>query len=235
MGSSPFLTHADLKKERTPAELLTWVNDKCRELGETPEAKEFARSGNRLAKKFYDEVRPLALFAWREFGDRSDVKVKPNLDNDNFDGTISFGGHLQLSIEITYAKDGYKDSLRMEVLTQEGHVNLLAPINVVGARHSPNRRVEIPNVAVRHDVTVAKHLADVASCLAGKANVSYGPQHVLVVVVDDYILFRDNRDIQTLERLVACLLLSLSLDFGRLVILGASGELFISKVLHNPS
>ena len=230
-GTPPFLTRADLAQERTPAELFTWMNAKCEELGGTPEAKKFARSGDHLAKKFYDEVRPLALFAWREFGDRSDVSVTPDLGIDNFDGTIFFGGRPRLFIEITYAKDGHKDSLRMEVLSREGHVNVLAQSVWLALDYSPNRRVEIPNVAVRRDGTVAKHLADVASCMAGKANVSYGPQHVLVIVVDDYIPFRDSRDVQTLESLVACLLLSLSPNFGRLVILGASGQLFISKLL----
>src|SRR5712672_4308946 len=92
-GSPPFLTRADLARERTPAELLTWVNAKCEELGGTPEAKKFARSGDHLAKKFYDEIRPLALFAWREFGDRSDVRLTPNLDTTTLMGLF----HLEIT------------------------------------------------------------------------------------------------------------------------------------------
>lgn len=231
MGSPPFLTDADLVKERTPAELLAWEDAKCRELGGTPEAIEFARSGDRLAKKFYDEVRPLALFAWCEFGDRSDVKVKPNLGNENFDGTISFTDGSKLFVEITYAKNGYDDSLRMEVLTREGHVNALAPVTVVGTRHSPHRRVEVPNEAVSRDVTRNEHLGYVINCLRTKADATYGPRHILVLVVDNYVPFRDGRDLEILDMLLTRSLRSLSLDFGRIVILGASGQLLISKPL----
>ena len=234
MGIPPFLTDAELEQERTPVELFAWVDAKCKELGGTPEAREFARSGDRLAKKFYDEVRPLALVARREFGDRPGVTVKPNLGNDNFDGTISFRDRPQIFIEITYAKNGYYDSLRMEFLAQGGHGNHLARPSVVGTRHSPNRRVDIPNEAVCRDVTLNEHLRYVEDCLKAKADAFYGPQHVLVVVVNDYSPFRDRRDVDILDKLVTRRLCRLSLDFGRLVILGERGELFISKLLDRP-
>jgi hypothetical protein len=211
--------------------LHAWVRAKGEELSETPAARAFARSGDRLAKKFHDEARPLALFAWCEFGDRSDVKVKPNLGNENFDGTISFTDGSKLFVEITYAKNGYDDSLRMEVQAREGHVNALAPVTVVGTRHSPNRRVQVPNEAVRCDVTRNEHLSYVVNCLKTKAAATYGPRHILVLVVDDYIPFHNEQDVKILDMLVTQLLRSLSLDFGRLVILGASGQLLISKPL----
>ncbi len=228
MSSPPLLTQSDIEQSRTPAELLKWVNAKCEELGMTPETKKFARSGARLPKKFYDEVRPLAMFASHAFCNRPDILVKPNLNNDNFDGVITSPDNSQLFVEITCAKDGYMDALRMEVLTQEGHVNALAPITVVGTRYSPNRHIEIPDEAVNHKSTVTEHLGHVEKCLRSKANVSYGSKHVLVIVVDDYISFRDARDVQTLDNLVTSQLSRLRLDFGRLVLLGASGKLILS-------
>jgi hypothetical protein len=153
-------------------DLLAWVNEKCEELGSTPETKKYARSGAYLPKKFYNEVRPLALFAWHEFCNHPNILVTPNLNNDNFDGVINSPDGSPLYVEITYAKDGYKDDLRMEVLTLEGHVNALTPIIVVGTRHSPNRRIDIPNEVVNHDSIVAEHLEYIKNRLKGKANVS---------------------------------------------------------------
>ena len=228
MNHLPPLIKSDVEQSRSPAELLAWVNAKCEELGSTPETKKYARSGAYLPKKFYNEVRPLALFAWHEFCNHPNIVVTPNLNSDNFDAVISSPGGSPLYVEITYAKDGYKDDLRMEVLAQNGHVNALTPISVVGTRYSPNRHINIPDEAVNHDLIVAEHLGYVEARLKGKANVSYGSNYVLVVVVDDYISFRDNLDVQALDNLVTHQLSHLKLDFGRLVLLGASGKLFRS-------
>jgi hypothetical protein len=228
VNHQPPLIKSDVEQPRSPVELLTWVTAKCEELGSTPENKKYARSGASLPKKFYNEVRPLALFAWHEFCDHPNILVTPNLSNENFDGVIYLPDGSPLHIEITYAKDGYKDDLRMEVLTQQGHVNALTPVTVVGTRHSPNRHIDIPNEVVNHDSIVAEHLRYVTNRLIGKTNKSYGSNHVLVVIVDDHIAFRDNIDVQTLNSLVMNQLSHLKLDFGRLVMLGASGKLFLS-------
>ena len=194
--------------------------------------REFARSGTGLAKKFFEEIRPLALFIDKELHGRSDIQVSPRLGNQNFDGEIASPDHT-LRVEITYAKDGYDESLRLEELSREGSVDLLAPIRRVrGRRRSPNRFVEIEkNVAMRHDKTVEKHLNLVRERVAGKANRQYGPHYALLVVVDDYVAFRKIRDIEKLDCLVCEELLTLPLDFQRIVFIGASGGLHRSYAL----
>ncbi|MDP3786737.1 MAG: hypothetical protein Q8R05_04205 [Candidatus Omnitrophota bacterium] len=234
MTEPEILKHEEFEIMRTPAALKAWVDAKCEELGATPEAKAYARSGAQLPKKLYDEVCPLALFAWCEFGNRDDVKVTPNLNNDNYDGVITVSGQPPLFVEITYAKDGYGDSLRMEVLSREGSVNAIAPIAAVyGVRGSPKRQIEIPNEAVDHRKVLNLHLSCVRECLKRKANISYGQNHVLVVVVNDYIPFRSSSDEAALDEAVRTLLPSLRLDFLRIVMLGASGKLFIQYDLHH--
>ncbi len=228
MNGSKILKHKEFEVTRTPAALKEWVDARCVELGATPEAKAYARSGALLPKKLYDEVRPLALFAWREFGNRDNVKVTPNLNNDNYDGVITVYGQPSLFVEITYAKDGYGDSLRMEILSREGSVNALAPIAAAhGVRGSSKRQIEIPDEAVDHREVLNLHLSCVRECLKRKANITYGQNHVLVVVVDDYIPFYSSSDEAALDEAVRAILPSLRLDFLRIMMLGVSGRLFV--------
>lgn len=234
MTKPEILKHEELEVMRTPAALKAWVDAKCEELGATPEAKAYARSGAQLPKKLYDEVRPLALFAWREFGNRDDVKVTPNLNNDNYDGVITVSGQPSLFVEITYAKDGYGDSLRMEVLNREGSVNAYAPIAAVhGVRGSPMRQIEIQNELVYQREVLNLHLSYVRERLKLKANTSHGQNHVLVVVVDDYRPFRSSSDEAALDEAVREIIPSLRLDFLRIVMLGATGRLFVQYDLHH--
>lgn len=234
MAEPEILKHEEFEVSRTPAALKAWVDIKGEELGATSEAKAYARSGAKLPKKLYDEVRPLALFAWREFGNRNDVKVTPNLNNDNYDGVITVADQSPLFVEITYAKDGYGESLRLEILSEQGSVYANAPISAVhGVRGSPKRQIEIPNEAVDHPDLLNLHLCHVIECLKHKANVSYGQNYVLVVVVDDYNAFLNRSDEMALDESVRALLSSLRLDFSRIVMLGASGRLFSSYDLRH--
>jgi len=77
---SPILERSDMEVTRSPAQLLACVMRKCAELGASPDAKAFARSGALLPKKFYDEIYPLATYAEREFRGQDGVLVQPNLD-----------------------------------------------------------------------------------------------------------------------------------------------------------
>ena len=181
MDASRILDRSDMERPRRPSELLAWVMAKCNELGATPDAKAFARSGALLPKKFYDEVYPLALFADREFAGRDDVLVQPNLDNDNFDGRITVGagpGRRTIFVEVTYAKDGYDEARRMEVLCREGHVSLTGSVSSAGRKGSPNRKVHVESEAVSHLAALEDYLAIVRERLKDKARSRYGKDHV---------------------------------------------------------
>lgn len=232
MDASDILDRSDMERPRSPSELFAWVMAKCNELGATPEAKAFARSAALLPKKFYDEVYPLALFAQREFGGRDDVLVQPNFDNDNFDGRITIGtGAVRkktIFVEVTYAKDGYDESRRMEVLCREGHVSLTGPVFSSGQKGSPNRKVHVESEAVSHLAVLEDYLAIVRARLEDKAHSCYGKDHVLVVAVDDYLPLRESSDIDRLHEATASWLPELRLDFGRVVFLGIADNLFLS-------
>jgi len=224
MAGAAILTRAQMTRPRTPAGLFGWVEAKSRRLGSTRTAKAYARS-NVLAKKFYEEIRPMALYALRRYGSRSDVRITPNLTNDNFDAVVAVPGEAPAYLEITYAKD-YDDALRLEVLAKEGSVNALTPRKIVREKGA-KRQVSFPNEAVEHADVVQNHLSLVEARLEGKANKSYGRRHCLIVVVDDYISIRTSQDTKALERVVTKKIRSQSLDFREIVAVGASGALFL--------
>lgn len=231
MRPTAILDATDMSEARTPAELAAWVERKCRELSATAEAKAFARSGASLAKKFYDEIFPLARFSAHEYAGRSDVLIRPNLGNENFDAHVTLGsGRARRSvfIELTYAKDGYDTSLRMEVLASEGNVFLTGPVTVSGRKGAPNRRVSVELDAADHIETLENYFTLVEKRLRAKSGVSYGDNHILLVAVDDYFALLQDSDWPRLRAFVNALLPTLALDFPRVVFVGIAGRLFLS-------
>lgn len=218
------LQRADMEVPRNPRELCDWVETKAVELAQTKEGKAYARSGAILPKKLWEEIRPLGLFALSRYGFEG-VKCTPNLSNDNYDGTIKFSDPSipPIHVELTYAKDGHDERLRLSVLTSEGGVNALGKIKISGTK-TPSQSIEVENEAVDHTEVREAALVLLNDRLAGKSNKQYGRNHVLVVVVDDYLAFRREEDKEELMRHAQTLIPGMKLDFGAVYLLGASGE-----------
>lgn len=215
---------ADMSRPRSPDDLVRWVDEYCQRLGSSSEAKTYARSGDEMPKKFYEEVRPLAIYAQAAFGQVKGAIVTPNLGDDPYDGIIELPDRT-VYVEITANKDGYADSLRMEALTTNGHVNAISPITAKGRRHSPSREVTAENVAVDHDETVNEHLVRIEKRISAKADDRYTRNHHLLVTVDDYIPFREADDIRKLQEAVYDCIQPLPLMFAKVVVVGESGRI----------
>ncbi|MBI3808355.1 MAG: hypothetical protein HY281_12735 [Nitrospirae bacterium] len=220
------LQQVDMESTRTPSALCEWVVSKASALSETDEGKRFARSGATLPKKLWEEIRPLGLFAFRRYGLRKDVKCTPNLNNENYDGRIDFDDISVPSIyvEITYAKDGYDESLRLEVLSAIGSVNRSGRISISGTKASGHRKVDVENEFVDRQETRGHALEIVRERIVNKSDKVYGPNHVLVVVIDDYLPFRTEGDRMILVEYAKSVIDNVKLDFGEIVLLGSSGN-----------
>ncbi len=217
------LNATDMEQSRSPRELCNWVDARAAEFSSTPEAKEYARSGARLPKKLWEEIRPLALFTRCRYGD-NDVRCTPSLSNDNYDGKIDFFGPASapVYVEITYAKDGYDERLRLKVLSETGSVNALGKITVSGTKKS-GQTVCVENEAVDHTEVRDVALRLVTERLRGKSNKDYGNNHILVVVVDDYLPFRSDEDKSILMTRIRDELSKLRMNVGAVYVLGSSG------------
>jgi len=220
------LQREDMEVTRTPRGLCEWVRIKTTELSETDEAKRYARSGELLPKKFFEEIRPLCLFAQLRYGLDDGVWCTPKLGNDNYDATIEFSDEYRSSVyvEITYAKDGYDESLRLEILSDKGLVNVLGRITKSGTKASGRRSISVENEAVRHDEVRSNALNIVKERILSKSSKKYGKNHILLVVVDDYIPFRFAEDKKMLEGLSKSVIEGARPDFRGVVLLGESGN-----------
>lgn len=226
-GVEAILQRADMEVQRSPRELCDWVDTKASELSQSKEGKAYARSGAMLPKKLWEEIRPLGLFALSRYGAEG-VKCTPNLSNDNYDGKIEFADPSvpPIYVELTYAKDGHDERLRLGFLSSEGSVNALSKkITVPGTKASV-----FENEAVDHIDVRSAALMRLKDRLAGKSNKHYGRNHVLVVVVDDHLLFRTEEDKEVLVRYAQSTVPDLKLDFGAVYLVGASGK-YCARVL----
>ena len=233
MDPARVLNREQMETARTPDELYAWVRRKCKELSRSPEAKAYARSGKPLPKKLYDELFPLAIFVSREYRGRTDVRVQPHLGNDNFDATVTFSGQTEqaLFIETTYAKDGYDESLRMEVLAKEGHVFLTGSVSKFGRRGAADRVVTVSPQAASRAEQLEEYLGLVHARLKAKANRRYGAHHVLLVAVDDYLPLAQDHDWPIVDQRARSWMADLALDFGRIVFVGVAERLLLSYSL----
>ncbi|MBI3989411.1 MAG: hypothetical protein HY347_07315 [candidate division NC10 bacterium] len=214
--------------ERAPDQLASWVDQKCRELSSSPEARRYARlRRDELVKKFYEELRPLSLFAQHCHSGRNDVYCQPNLNKrDNFDAVIrncSTTPETILFIQFTSTTESYEESLRMEVLNEGGSVNALGKVKVKGTRVT-GHTIEVENECVLHSEVVGKNLRLIKERAQEKAKREHSEQHVLVIVIDDYFAFTSDEDIATLKDFVEWVVISPKLDFKTLYLLGASGK-----------
>ena len=223
------LNPADMEQSRTPRELYNWVDAITTKLSKTKAGKNYARSGSRLPKKLWEEIRPLALFSLYLYGE-NDVLCTPNLTNDNYDGKIEF---LDTSIppvyiEITYAKDGKDERHRLQILTEKGNVSALGKITV--SRTKGSKTIKVENEGLPHIEVLERALDLVKDRLIGKSYIQYGKDHILVVVIDDYLPFRTEEDKEVLMIYTQTILTELTLNVGAIYLLGSSGNYCIQVI-----
>jgi hypothetical protein len=129
----------------------------------------------------------------------------------------------RLFVEFTYAKDGFEDSLRMEVLNDKGRVNMLGEVSHCGTRNT-GHQIEVPDEVVLGSHTLENHRRLIIDRLKAKAAKKYGSDHVLVVVFDDYVGCRSDQDLADLTSYLASEVDLSALDFKSLYLLGSSGK-----------
>lgn len=122
--SPPVLTQQELEIPRSAADMLAWV-DEAHARFNTKKLRAQAREGRHFADELIHESRPMALFAHRHFGASPQVIITHVLGNQNYDGIVEDKRASPEPIrylEVTTTLKTYEDSLRMELLSKEGHV-----------------------------------------------------------------------------------------------------------------
>src|SRR6266853_505601 len=138
----PVLSQQELETPRSAADMLAWVNEAHGRFN-TKKLKAEAREGKHFAGELVHEARPMALFAHRYYGASTQVTITHVIGNQNHDGIVEDKRGCPepiLYLEVTTTLKTYEDSLRMELLTKQGHVAAYGPVIAEGHRH---KRVSI--------------------------------------------------------------------------------------------
>ncbi len=111
----------------------------------------------------------------------------------------------------------------MEVLNCKGRVNALGEVTSSGTRNT-GHHIEVLDEAVPRSRIVEKHQRLIIARIKAKARKKYGPDHILVVVFDDFVGFRSDQEIADLKSSIASEIDLSTLDFRSLYLLGFSGK-----------
>src|SRR5882762_8642262 len=226
LGTFPVLTQLELETPRTAADMLAWV-DLAHARFNTKELRAAARAGKYFADELIHEARPMALLAHRYFGASAQVTIRHVIGNQNYDGIVEDKRQHPGSIrylEVTTTLKTYHDSLRMELLSKDGHVAAYGPVTAVGPRH--NRvSVKAEGVAREHRAIRDDHLALVCEAVARKAGKCYQPDTALIVAVDDSVPFSTSEDQAALDGLATGTLVPMlqGTNFSLLALEGSNG------------
>jgi len=135
-------------------------------------------------KKFAEEIWPLANYAHRFFGQRSDVYFKPVIGNQSYDALLVDASGLTLChFEITQAlydaNEGYQDRLRREHRVQHRYASLFGP----PLKRDPNSGGVIKSEIEFSDKNkdVQSTLCQIRIAIEEKASGTYPADTVLIV------------------------------------------------------
>lgn len=229
MDPEQILSAADCETERTPRELILWVEEKSKLFGRTEDGKSYARARTGLARNLIDHIYPLSRLAKHLFDGRLDVVCKPVID-DGFNAIIVDYRDRPLKVhklKFVQAIHAYEEYLQRVYLPEQGFLSAVSRL-AGGSTHSGDEPVN--NIA-----WLNKSLELIAQTVALETGRRYGRDTSLVVVFDDYASFRSDDDLAALERFVSSEVLPMPLDFSKLFLLGWSGHTLLGFALANKS
>jgi hypothetical protein len=223
MDPEQILSAVDCETERTPQELILWVEEKSKLFGRSEHGKSYARARTGLARNFIDHIYPLSRLAKHLFAGRLDVVCKPSIDDHDFNAIVVDYRDRPLKVhklKFVHAIHAYEAYLQRVYLAEEGFLSAVSRLMTSNAHGSDE---PVNNIA-----WLNKSLELIAQTVASETGKRYGRDTSLVVVFDDYAAFRSHDDLAALERFVSSEILPMQLSFSKLFLLGWSGHTLLS-------
>lgn len=222
------ISEDELTEERTPRELLDWVESTIRRIGSTVEGKRALRFRKGLAKELMEEVHPLAIFGLGKYGESKTVKLKPVLGNQKFDAIvrdITTEPATSSFIEITQAHEGENEHLRKLALEREGYVSPIGHVTKKGTKKT-GLDVSVEVEAISHDDSIQRDLDMIFDAAKRKEGKEYLPNTSLVIKFDDALHFQESAEIAELDAMVQEKLMNLTLSFSTIYLVGETKKTF---------
>lgn len=191
------LTEEECGQDRTPDELYAWLFEKmdlfhslsC----DDPNLNRELLLHEGLAKQFYEEIYPLAMFTKHYYGGRTDVCVKWVPGNQNHDALISDQGGGPVFVEITQTCFDRQERCRWESILQKRPgelVSLIGEVQCEGTERKGRKITVTPGFKfIAGEKLLEESRKRVGKALDKKGRKPRGHYHsntVLVVLVADF-------------------------------------------------
>jgi hypothetical protein len=218
--SNDLITTEELTRERTPSQLLTWVESKREQIASTDEGERALILHQGLAKQFEEEVCPLAIFGQHKFGNTHQVLLQPVIGK-AYDAVVTDLRSKPVSqsyIEITQSHEGENDYLRRLLLSQQGFV-FHGPVIKTGTKKT-GLHVSIPPEAFVPSEVAEEELKRILEAARRKEGKDYPSNTSLIIFFQDDLNFRKAIDDRHLGIFVKENILTLDLRFEVLYLVG---------------
>jgi hypothetical protein len=223
----------ELTRERTPSELLSWFDQKNDQIYWSSAVGRKAlilHAG--LAKKFMEEIYPLAIWGKRKFGDTDQVLIRPVIGGQNYDAIVTdlrTKPASQSYVEITQSHEGENEYLRSVVVQNEGAVGRYDTVIKKGTKKTGLKVSAEPGGA--DPIQAAKDdLERILAAAKGKEGKGYPANTSLIIFFYDRLHFFEGRRYNTrftrviddanLDDFVNRNILDLDLRFSTLYLVG---------------
>jgi hypothetical protein len=211
------LNETEITLERTPKELLDWVESKIEAVDEK---SIILRQG--LAKQLTEEVFPLAVFAFKRYGDNKLIHIRPVIGHQNYDAILtddSCSPTLKKYIEVTLSHEGEIEHLRHVYLQEHGYVPVTGTIKKEGTKKTGLR--VIPQIeAVLVDEAAKSEIKRVVDAILRKEGKAYPLSTCLVVMFNDGHMTRRIIDNAAIDKVIQGTIIGHNLCFDEICIVG---------------
>lgn len=218
---------AEITTERTPRELINWVESKVDTVASTDSGEKTIRLRQGLAKQLVEEY-PLAIFAFKKYGETNLVCIKPVIGNQNYDAILtdnSYSPALISYVEVTQAHEGEAEYLRAFHLQEYGYVPGTGTVKKEGTKET-GLRVSAQLEAESVGTVAERELTKIVDAIGRKEGKSYPANTCLVVKFDDGYMFRHAVDGAIIDRFVHDRIVGRDLHFNEVCLVGKFKKVF---------
>ena len=218
----------DIEQERTPKELLAWVESNIELVASTEGGEQSIRLREGIMKPIMDEVYPIAMFAVKKYGETEEVKIKPKIGSQNYDAIVtdySCSPPEENYLEVTLAHEGEDQYLKALHLQRHGYVFSTGTVKKEGTKKT-GIQISVEPEAYSASDNVENELSKILEALKRKEGKKYPVNTDLVIIFNDGHMFRRHVDNRGIDAFIHNNALELDLQFRHLYLVGDRGGSF---------
>ena len=223
---SRHLRREDCEVERTPEELIAWIESVHAQYDET---RDYAWIEKDLIKPFYEEIVPLGDLARHKYLERPGLSLRPKIGDQQYDAEIinrSSGTEHRKRVEFTSTFRDADLALRMEYLAQHGAVVMSGRVWRDGVK-SAGGQIHVVPECQDYNSRFEDLVAIIEKRVAKKLTIPYAAGTILTIVFDDHY-HRSETHVPQLQTYLRDILSKQVLGkFCGVFILGTSGKTFL--------